>query len=171
MSTTTGPTLAQTYLAELEQELDATRALLDRIPEDRLAWKPHARSMSVGQLGLHIAACPNVAQMAQADELPLPEFTEERQPDSKAEILAKLDESMGNAREILSAMDDERIGSPWRVLKGTEEVMNIPKAGVIRGILLNHLYHHRGQLTVYLRLLDVAVPSTYGQSADERPFA
>jgi uncharacterized damage-inducible protein DinB len=143
---------------------------LDRIPDDKLTWRPHAKSMSIGQLGLHIAQVPHIAQMAQADEMPVPEFGTPEQPTSKKAILAKLDEAMANARALLPAMDDAKMASAWRVLKGDREVMNIPKAAVIRAILLNHLYHHRGQLSVYLRLLDIPVPATYGQSADESLF-
>lgn len=170
MTTTTTPTMAQAYLGELEQELDATRRLLERIPGDKLTWQPHAKSMTIGQLDLHIAQVPHIAEMAQADEMQKPEFRAPDQPANKAAILAKLDEAMDHARTLLPTMDDAKMASAWRVLDGDRELMNIPKAAVIRAILLNHLYHHRGQLSVYLRMLDVPVPATYGQSADESLF-
>jgi len=159
------------FIAELEQETVATRRLLERVPEDRMSWKPHPRSMSLGQLALHVATTPGgVAEMSRLARMPMPELT---QPEaaSSAELLGALDESVEKAREVLAGYDDAALAETWTVVDGEKEVMAMPRAAVIRTILLNHWYHHRGQLTVYLRLLDVPLPSIYGPTADENPMA
>jgi uncharacterized damage-inducible protein DinB len=174
MSTTTAPSLGTAFLAELEQELEGTRRVLDRIPEDQLAWKPHAKCRTVGELALHIANVPGVfADMLTVEEFQLPDFDEQQDPSpaTKAEILGALDEAAAKIRAVLDGMSDADFGTMWRVVKGDREIMALPKAAVARSFLLNHWYHHRGQLTVYLRMLDVPVPSVYGPTADENPFA
>ena len=163
--------ISQTFIQELEQEAETTRRVLERVPGDRLAWKPHAQSMSLGQLALHVASTPGaIAQMAAQSSVSVPEFN---QPEAKTttEILSSLDETVATAKSVLEGFDDAAMGETWRVTAGDQEVMAIPRVGVLRSIMLNHWYHHRGQLSVYLRLLDVPVPSIYGPSADENPFA
>lgn len=163
--------IAQALIQELQQEAQATRRVLERVPDDRLGWKPHSKSMSLGQLALHVATTPGgVAQMATLPEITVPEFA---QPEatSTGELLAALDASIAKATEVLAGLDDASMGEIWRVKKGGREVMALPRVAVLRTIMLNHWYHHRGQLTVYLRLLDVPLPSVYGPSADENPFA
>ena len=163
--------ISQTFIQELEQEAETTRRVLERVPSDRLAWKPHAKSMSLGQLALHVASTPGmVAEMAAQSSVSVPEFN---QPEAKTttEILSSLDESVAAAKSALERFDDAAMGETWRVMAGDQEVMAVPRVGVLRSIMLNHWYHHRGQLSVYLRLLDVPVPSIYGPSADENPFA
>jgi uncharacterized damage-inducible protein DinB len=163
--------IARALIQELQQEAQTTRRVLERVPAERLSWRPHAKSMSLGQLALHIAALPgNVAQLATQSEIAVPDF-EHVEARSVDEILAALDDSIGSAREILEGFDDAAMGEIWRVKDGDREVMAVPRGGMLRAILLNHWYHHRGQLTVYLRLLDVPLPSVYGPSADEQPFA
>ncbi len=158
------------FLAELEQEATTTRRVLERVPEDKLGWKPHAKSMSLGQLALHIATTPgNVAQMASLDAMERPQFVQ-AEATSVAEVLAALDQSVATAKQVLGGVDDARLMAPWRLTHGDQVLMEMPRAGILRVIMLNHWYHHRGQLTVYLRLLDVALPSVYGPSADENPF-
>jgi uncharacterized damage-inducible protein DinB len=161
----------EALIAEMDQEAEATRRMLERVPGDRFDWKPHQKSMSLGQLALHVAEMPGmVAGLLLEDTVPVPEFGDFPSPSSKEQILQVLDESMGRVRDILSGLDDEAMMGMFRVMDGDQEVMGMPKVGLARAILLNHWYHHRGQLSVYLRLLDVPVPATYGASADENPM-
>ena len=158
-------------LQELEQEARTTRRVLERVPADKLAWKPHDKSMSLGQLALHVATTPgNVAEISQQSPFPAPKFTHESAK-SAAELVPALEKSVARAREILGSMDDADLGKIWRVVEGDQEVMAIPVGAVLRTIMLNHWYHHRGQLSVYLRQVGALVPSIYGPSADENPFA
>jgi uncharacterized damage-inducible protein DinB len=168
--TTAGPALGEMFLAELEQELVKTRTVLERIPEDKLDWRPHRKSMSMGQLGYHIATVPGgFAQMLTVNELELPQLGNP-QPANRQEILDALEQSAVRIREVLGEMSDTDMHSTWRVTKEGQEIMAVPKTAVARSFLLNHWYHHRGQLTVYLRLHDVPLPSVYGPTADENPF-
>ena len=158
-------------LLELEQEAETTRRVLERVPGDRLSWKPHAKSMSLGQLALHIALVPGaVAQLSTQAQVPPPQFIHP-EPASAAELIPALDKSIQQATEVLRGMDDAALGRTWRVVDGDREVMAVPVGGLLRSIMLNHWYHHRGQLSVYLREVGVPVPSIYGPSADENPFA
>lgn len=165
--------LADPFLTELEQESATTRRVLERLPADRLGFRPHAKSYSLGQLALHVARLPaELTQMLSTDRLELsgvafgiPEGV------TKDEILATFESSLGTAREFLSGMSNERATQTWRLVHGEMELMAIPRLGVVRGFMLNHLYHHRGQVLVYLRMLDVPLPSVYGPTADENPFA
>ena len=160
--------MTDALIAEMDQEAEATRRMLERVPGDRLDWKPHEKSMSLGQLALHVAEGPGVvAGLLLEDVIPPLEFGEAPTPSSKEDVLQALDESLGKAREILGGLDDEAMMGMFRIMDGDREVMGMPKIGLARAILLNHWYHHRGQLSVYLRLLDVPVPATYGASADE----
>jgi uncharacterized damage-inducible protein DinB len=157
-------------IQELEQEAQTTRRVLERVPDDRLDWKPHAKSMSLGQLALHVATMPGgVSTMARQSPFPKPEFT---QPGATAaaQLLPALDESVATAKTNLRAIGDAGLSSIWRVVDGDTELMALPVGAVLRFIMLNHWYHHRGQLSVYLRELNVPVPSIYGPSADENPF-
>jgi uncharacterized damage-inducible protein DinB len=163
--------IIEALLQELEQEAGTTRRVLERVPGDRLGWKPHARSMSLGQLALHVATIPGaIAEISRQSPFPLPEFTQPS-PTSAAELLPALEQSVANARQILGTMRDAELSQVWRAVDGDREVMAIPVAALLRSIMLNHWYHHRGQLAVYLRELGVPVPSIYGPSADENPFA
>ena len=158
-------------LMELEMEAQTTKRVLDRIPEDKLSWKPHPKSYSLGQLGLHIAAAPgNLATAVSADSFEVPNFVQ-AEPKTRAEILEAFSKSMATAHEALNKMDDARLMAMWSLMSKGKAIMTVPRAAFIRSIMLNHIYHHRGQLSVYLRLLDVPVPSIYGPSADENPFA
>lgn len=164
--------MCEPLVAELDQEVAATRTLLERVPEEKLSWKPHEKSMTLGQLALHVAGLPGViADLAKRDEVGPPEFGNNPQPGSPSEILSALDEGMTHAKEYLSGLSDEQAMGMWKVTKDGIELMAVPRIGFLRSIMLNHWYHHRGQLTVYLRLLDVPLPAVYGASADENPFA
>ncbi|MBL8827408.1 MAG: DinB family protein [Planctomycetaceae bacterium] len=164
-------TIAETFLTEFEQETPTTRKFLERLPGDKLAWKPHEKSMSAGQLALHIAKSPGqVAQMALVDEAPPPDFkTPVPAPQSVAEILQALDDSVAKVRSVLSQLSDGQMNAPWRMAFNGQVLLSMPRAALIRSILLNHVYHHRGQFGVYLRLLGAKVPSSYGPSGDEAP--
>lgn len=158
-------------IMELDQEATITKRVLERVPNDRLAWKPHPKSMTLGQLALHVATTPGlVAQLITQDQVELPSF-DQPSARSAAELVPALMESVARAKQVLSSLDDQTAMSTWRLTKGGKDLLAIPKIGVVRSIMLNHWYHHRGQLSVYLRLLDVPVPSIYGPSADENPFA
>jgi uncharacterized damage-inducible protein DinB len=163
--------IAQALLAELEQESQTTRRVLERVPHAHLGWKPHPKSMSLGQLALHVAVVPgNVAELVARDSIEAPNFV---QPEaaSAAELVPALETSVTKARQHLGALSDAAMGETWRMTRDGSEVLAMPRVAFARAIMLNHWYHHRGQLLVYLRLLNVPVPSVYGPTADENPFA
>jgi len=173
MTETSQRTLAEPVLAEFHAEAATTRRVLERIPADKLGWKPHAKSMTLGRLGWHIAANPGrISRLAQGDSFDVAQadFTV---PSEKSldEILAAHDESVRDADEFLQRLTDDEANADWRLLRNGAEVFCRPRLSVVRSIMLNHWYHHRGQLSVYLRLLDVPIPVIYGRSADEDPFA
>ncbi len=158
-------------LAELDQEAVATRRVLERIPQEHLSWKPHPKSMSLGQLALHVATVPgNIADLAAVDTIPNPRPFVQAEAGSAAELIPALTESLAKARQLLGGFDDAKMNATWRLLRDGKELMAMPRAALVRSIMLNHWYHHRGQLLVYLRLLDQSVPSVYGPTADENPF-
>jgi uncharacterized damage-inducible protein DinB len=159
-------------LAELEQEAQTTRRVLERIPQAHLSWKPHPKSMSLGQLALHVATVPgNVAEIAAVDTIPEPPSFVQPEAATAAELVPALTESVAKAKRALGGFDDARMGAMWRLQSGGRDIMAMPRAAFVRAIMLNHWYHHRGQLLVYLRMLDLSVPSVYGPTADENPFA
>jgi uncharacterized damage-inducible protein DinB len=160
-------------LGEIQQEAATTRKVLERVPENKLGWRPHQKSMTIGQLALHLAQVPGgIAKISQADEFDASNATfGAKQPDNMGEIFAAHDESIRAAEDCLKAMTEDKARATWRLKMGTKEVLAMSRAGLLRSIMLNHWYHHRGQLSVYLRLLDVPLPSIYGPSADENPFA
>jgi len=159
------------YLQELEQEAQTTRRVLERVPGDKLDWKPHAKSMSLGQLALHVATVPGgVAEVACQTSVQLPQFTQ-ASAKSASELLPALEQAVAKAKQLLGGMDDAALSETWRAMDGDREVLAMPRGAFLRAIMLNHWYHHRGQLSVYLRQLGVPVPSIYGPSADENPFA
>jgi uncharacterized damage-inducible protein DinB len=165
--------VADPFIAELEMEATITKRVLERVPEAHLAWRPHARSSSLGQLALHVASLPQqLTEFVAGDSLDFAAAgTRQRSTTSRAELLAAFEASVNAARRYLHGLDDERASGLWRLMAGEKELFAAPRAAVIRSFLFNHWYHHRGQLVVYLRLLDVPVPSVYGPSADENPFA
>jgi uncharacterized damage-inducible protein DinB len=163
--------MIEALLQELEQEAQTTKRVLERVPGDRLAWKPHDKSMSLGQLALHVATVPgNIAEICQRSPFQVPQFTQPAAT-SAAELVPTLEQSVAKARDILRTMDDASLSNAWRVVDGDREVFTMPVGAVLRTIMLNHWYHHRGQLSVYLRQVGALVPSIYGPSADENPFA
>jgi uncharacterized damage-inducible protein DinB len=158
---------------ELREEASITQRVLERVPADKLTWKPHPKSMSLGQLALHVASIPgNLAKLVQMEEFDAAQANfQPPAPGSLTEIHSTLDQSIRTAEEYLAGMTDQAAGASWRLTLRGKEIFSKPRIGVLRSILLNHWYHHRGQLSVYLRLLDVPVPVIYGRSADENPFA
>jgi uncharacterized damage-inducible protein DinB len=159
-------------LAELEQEAETTRRVLERVPQAHLSWRPHPNSMSLGQLALHVATVPGSgAGLAARDVVPDPPDFVQPEAASTAELLPSLTESIAKAKQALCAFDDARMGATWRLQSRGRDIMVMPRAAFVRAIMLNHWYHHRGQLLVYLRLLGQSVPSVYGPTADENPFA
>jgi uncharacterized damage-inducible protein DinB len=163
--------MSSPFIDELTREAETTKRVLERVPQEKLAWKPHPKSMSLGQLALHVAQTPGqIAQLITETEREVPQFT---QPEAKsrAELLTALDESVSGAKAKLEGWDDGAMMAEWKLRRGPKTILALPRVGMVRTIMLNHWYHHRGQLVVYLRLLDVPVPSVYGPSADENPFA
>jgi len=164
--------IAETMLAEFEAQAPLTRKFLERLPEDKLGWKPHERSMTAGQLALHLASVPGgVIRIAQTNPAPMPggdAFTFP-EPKTRAEILQKYDESVATVRSVLPKFDDAAMNERWRFEAGDQELYVQPRVQLLRDAMLSHWYQHRGQFSVYLRMLNVAVPSTWGPSADEAP--
>ena len=159
-------------LAELEQEAATTQRVLERIPQAHLSWRPHPKSMSLGQLALHVATVPgSVAELAARDVVPEPPAFVQPEAATAAELVPSLLASIATARATLGGFDDARMTAMWRLQSGGRDIMAMPRVALVRAIMLNHWYHHRGQLLVYLRLLDLSVPSVYGPTADENPFA
>jgi len=160
----------EAFIAELTQEAATTRRVLERVPEGQLSWRPHPKSMSLGQLAAHIAGLPRGIALllkeltVEPPRVPLPE------PTSTAEIVALLDEAVPFAIERLKEWGDEGLAQVWSLSRGGKTLLQLPRLAVFRSVMLNHWYHHRGQLTVYLRLLDVALPSVYGPTADDQIF-
>jgi len=164
--------LVDPLIAELEQESHATRRVLERVPDVHLAWRPHPKSFSLGQLALHVATIPGtVTQLFSVDTVPEPPPFVQPPARSAAELLPALAASLAQARTALDGFDDAAMNRTWRLLSGGRELMSAPRGALLRAIMLNHWYHHRGQLVVYLRMHDVPLPSVYGPTADENPFA
>ena len=159
-------------LAELEQEAATTSRVLERIPQAHLSWRPHPKSMSLGQLALHVATVPgNVAELAAKDTIPNPPNFTQPEAATAAELVPSLAASVSKAKQVLGGFDDARMGATWRLQRDGKDILAMPRVAVVRSIMLNHWYHHRGQLLVYLRLLNQSVPSVYGPPADQNPFA
>lgn len=165
--------LVEGILSEFDQEAQTTRRVLERVPEEQLAWKPHPKSMSLGQLALHIAGSPGfIVGWLPLETTDFPDMEAgPPQPKSSAEVLSAFDQSVATVRRTLGQLGDAGLQGTCSFTKNGVPMMSMPKTAVVRTIILNHSYHHRGQLSVYLRLLGVPVPSIYGPSADENPFA
>jgi uncharacterized damage-inducible protein DinB len=166
--------LVDALMPEFDAEVASTRRLLERLPDDRLGWKPHPKSMALGALAEHLG------QLGVWGRLTLTQSGVDleqmgRPPGwqplaSKAALLEHFDREMAAARAALAGRTDAELAAPWTLRRGQQEFFTMPKASVWRTFVMNHVIHHRGQLTVYLRELDVPLPSIYGPSADEQPF-
>lgn len=164
--------LADALIQEIDREGATTRRVLERVPSDKLSWKPHPRSMSLGELAQHVAMTPgSTAGWALKDVFDFGATGERPAPaTSTADIVAAHDQSVTKAKDVARQLGDAGLTSDWEAKMNGAVVLKMPKIGLYRTIVLNHWYHHRGQLSVYLRLLNVPVPSIYGPSADENPF-
>jgi uncharacterized damage-inducible protein DinB len=165
--------MLEPMMNEIQQEAATTKRVLERVPVAELTWTPHPKSMSMGQLALHIARIPGAfAGLAQLDELDVSTVNfDTPAPSDTNQLLTTLDASVKAIDEYLGAVSESAILGNWRMTSKGKELFTIPRIALLRTLMLNHWYHHRGQLSVYLRLLDVPVPSIYGPSADENPFA
>ena len=157
--------IVQTLADELKREADVTARVLERIPADNMDWRPHAKSKSIGDLAYHVAALPSlgviVLRQESLDPRTRPPVPRDLPP--AGVFRRNVDEFLS----VIGSMDNEQMMRPFRFHFGDKVIADAPKAGMIRNLLLNHTYHHRGQLSVYLRLLDIPVPSVYGPTADE----
>jgi uncharacterized damage-inducible protein DinB len=163
-------TIAETLLLDFEPEIANTRRVLERIPENNAQWKPHDKSMPIGRLALHVARLPDFGtRILTTEEM---DIDREKFPDirfeSTAHLLTELDAKAAEARSHLLSSSDEDLRKHWKLIFKGKAVIDVPRMALYRTMFLNHLVHHRGQLTVYLRLLDVKVPGLYGPSADEQ---
>jgi uncharacterized damage-inducible protein DinB len=163
--------IADAMLMEMDMEEKTTQRVLERVPENKLTWKPHPKAFSLGQLAMHIAIAPGRIATAAVDDVH--EFGPVPPPEAKSrqEILDAFAASNATAKKIVKSFDDAKMASPWTLTRNGKTIMAVPRVGFLRSIMLNHIYHHRGQLSVYIKLLDLPVPSIYGPSADENPFA
>lgn len=161
------------YLAEFNQEMATTRRLLERVPQDKLDWKPHSKSMSLGQLASHLAQLPDwMSSIITADHF---DFRPPNAPPyaganckSSEELLDLFDGSVETARKAIGEVREDNLDAEWTLKAGEHRIFAAPRWSVYRGFGVNHIIHHRAQLGVYLRLLDVPVPSSYGPTADEQ---
>jgi len=158
----------QEFLEELDQEAQATRRVLERIPDARLDWQPHAKSMTLGQLGMHVANLPGAIAEVSTRDFDVKTVIPRPGAKSTAQLLSVLEDSVKRAKTILGAMADADLASRWRMVNGDQEVRSMTRGELLRSVMLNHWYHHRGQLTVYLRQTGALVPAVYGDSADEK---
>jgi uncharacterized damage-inducible protein DinB len=164
--------ISASLLPEFDMEMANTRKALERVPDDKLDWKPHQKSMSMGGLATHLANLPiwtvfTVNQDSLDLEPPGGGSFRVEEKRSRREILEDFDKNVAAARDAVAGASDEELLKPWSLLKGGVTLMTLPKIAVLRSFVMNHVIHHRGQFTVYLRLNDVPVPSIYGPSADE----
>jgi uncharacterized damage-inducible protein DinB len=164
--------MTDAFVQEIDHEGATTRRLLERVPADQFSWKPHAKSMSLGELALHVASIPGfISGWAVEDSFNFGTASRPGPPTSTDELLKAHDAGLTKAKQVVSTLGDAGMQNNWQAKMNDATMFSMPKAALVRSILLNHWYHHRGQLSVYLRLLDVPVPSIYGPSADENPFA
>jgi uncharacterized damage-inducible protein DinB len=164
--------ISASLLPEFDQEMANTRKALERIPDDKFDWKPHEKSGTMGWLANHLANLPSwTVYTINQDSLDLAptdgESLKWEGKRSRQELLDYFDKNVGAARAAIAEASDEEFLKPWSLLKGGVTLMTLPKIAVMRGFVMNHIIHHRGQFTVYLRLNDVPVPPIYGPSADE----
>jgi uncharacterized damage-inducible protein DinB len=173
MSTTEAaatPSLKAIALGDLEHELRVSRTLLERVPEDKLDWKPHEKSFSLGSLAAHVANLPYwITATLQNDFFDLADVTHRAPVTNRQELLELFDQTADEMRAALAAADDAELLRSWELRMGDKVLQTMPKMAVVRGMGISHFIHHRGQLSVYLRLLDVPLPPMYGPTADERP--
>jgi uncharacterized damage-inducible protein DinB len=168
--------ISQSLLPEVEHEAGTTRKLLERVPADKFGWKPHEKSMAMGRLAAHIAEMMEWLSITLKTEKldfappggqPMVPF----EPKSSAELLAFFDKNVSDAKTGLAKATDQEMFQDWSLLSGGQVIFTMPRVACIRGMIMNHVVHHRGQLSVYLRMNNIPVPAMYGPSADENSFA
>jgi uncharacterized damage-inducible protein DinB len=163
--------LNKSLLPEFDQEMANTRRVLERIPTGKFSWQPHPKSSALGKLATHVAHLPTWTDVTfTTDELDISQPMDAPKPETTEELLALFDQSVASARKTLEGATDEMMFQSWTLRSGDHKIFSLPKIAVLRGFVLSHIIHHRGQLTVYLRLNDIPVPSIYGPSADEGNF-
>ena len=163
--------IAEALLPEYDHEVATTRRVLERVPDDRLAWKPHDKSMSMGQLASHVATMLSWGSTTlKQSEIDLSGSYTPPDLKTRADLLASFDKEAAATRAALAATSDPELMTMWSLKREGKTIFSMPKAAVLRSFVMNHMIHHRGQLSVYLRLNDVPVPSMYGPSADECAF-
>ncbi len=167
--------LSQSLLPEFDYEMANTRKVLERIPDDKLTWKVHEKSNTIGWVGMHLAELPGWAEMALASDgfdVEPPGGQPYRTPPatSRQAIVDRFDKNVATARAAIAAASDAQFAQPWSLLKAGQTLFTLPRVAVVRSFVLNHTIHHRAHLCVYLRLNGVPVPALYGPSADEQPM-
>jgi uncharacterized damage-inducible protein DinB len=165
-------TISEAMLPEFDREMELTRRTLERVPDDRLAWKPHEKSMTMGRLAQHLSEIPGWVDLTinrESIDIAPPGGPPYQPPPvtSVRDMLEGFDKGVASARRAIAGATDDHLLKPWSMLAGGEVKWTLPRATVLRAYILNHLIHHRAQLGVYLRLNDIPVPATYGPSADE----
>jgi uncharacterized damage-inducible protein DinB len=163
-------TIAETLLPEYDREMGLTRRVLERVPDGDFTWKPHQKSMTIGRLAEHLAELPSwmkVSIVESGIDMTTGRPPGYQPPATRAAVLAMFDKNAAEARAAIVGRTDAELMAPWTLKAQDKEVFTMPKAVVIRSFVMNHIVHHRGQMSVYLRLQNVPVPSIYGPSADE----
>jgi uncharacterized damage-inducible protein DinB len=162
-------TISEMLLPEFDQEMANTRKIVECVPEEKFAWKPHEKSMTLGRLASHVAEMPQWCIFTiDHDKLELTPGMKPFNAATKAELMESLDNNAAAARAAIAGATDEHLGKTWALIYGGHTVFEMPRAGVLRTMVMSHMIHHRGQLSVYLRLLDVPIPGMYGPSADTK---
>ncbi len=162
--------IAQSFLKEFQTQAPITRRFLERLPQDKLTWKPHEKSMTAGQLAYHLAFVPAaVVKFVKNNPAQAPKSFEFPQPASRDEVLKLFDEGAATVRSELPKFTDDAMNETWRMVAGEREILAQPRVEFLRDVMFSHWYQHRGQFGVYLRLLNVPVPASFGPSADEPP--
>jgi uncharacterized damage-inducible protein DinB len=165
--------IADSLLPEFDREMGLTRRVLERVPAGQFAWKPHDKSMTLGRLAEHLAELPFWLATSITEngiDLMAGRPAEYKAPETPAAVLVMFDKNVASARAAIVGRSDGELMAPWTLRNQGKEVFTMPKIAVVRSFAMNHMIHHRGQLMVYLRLQNVALPSIYGPSADEQPF-
>lgn len=163
--------LSQAMLPEFDQEMANTRKSLERVPEEKLGWKPHEKSGTMGWLANHVATIPRLAVFTiEQDSVDVATVPRPSPAKSRQELLDTFDRQVAAARAAIAGVSDERLLKPWSLLLSGRAIFTLPRTAVLRSFFMNHCIHHRAQLGVYLRLNNVPVPAIYGPSADEGAF-
>ena len=162
-------TISEMLLPEFDQEMESTARLLECVPEEKLTWKPHEKSFTLGRLASHVAEMPGWAvNTITQDKLELTPGTKPFSAATKAELMEAFKANVSAAHEAIAGASDEDLAKTWSLIYGGQTVLSMPRAAVLRSVVMSHTIHHRGQLSVYLRLLDVPIPGMYGPSADTK---